>query len=100
MVLPELHRLAGSHLFFSRLGGISGALAVCMYVYESKRTIEDDDDPKVDMQKIFDTTNSFHFFHSLALIALPLVRRPVMVSILGKFEMSQYLILKLIRVEF
>lgn len=81
LALPELHRLVGAHIYFSRLGGVSGALALCMSVYESKhRPIEDYEDPKVDMQKIFDTTNRFHFFHSLALIAVPLVRRPVIVS--------------------
>lgn len=75
-----------------------------MYVYESKRTIEDDNDPKVDMQHIFDTTNRFHFLHSMALIAVPLVRRPIIVSIFCKFltliESEMLLTLKLIRLVF
>ena len=36
-------------------------------------------------KSVYETANKYHFFHSLALLAVPLTRRPLIVSNLSKF---------------
>lgn len=75
---PKLYQLAGSNLYFLRLAGISGASAVLLGAIGAHRPFPRADD--ADLKKIFNTANRFHFFHSLALLAVPLARRPAIVS--------------------
>ena len=35
---------------------------------------------KADMKKVYDTANFYHFIHTVALLAVPLSRKPVLVS--------------------
>ena len=35
---------------------------------------------KADMKKVYDTANFYHFLHTLALLGVPLTRRPYLVS--------------------
>lgn len=92
MVWPKLHKLAGSSLMFTRLGGLSGAVAMWLMVYQSHCVdfiVEDYYDPKIDMKRVFETTNRYHLIHSLALMAVPLVRHPLFVSAILYF-LSRY----------
>ncbi len=34
---------------------------------------------KADMKKVYDTANFYHFIHTVALLAVPLARKPVLV---------------------
>ena len=34
-----------------------------------------------DRKKVYDTANFYHFIHTLALLAVPLTKRPLMVSL-------------------
>lgn len=77
--LPPLWRLAGKNYHFVRLAGISGAAAVIMGAIGSHRTIAVQD--KGESKAIFETANRFHFFHSIALMAVPLAKRPILVSL-------------------
>lgn len=85
IIIPNLYKIAGSSLAFTRLGGLSGAAAMCLLVYHTHlpNVVEDYDDPKVDMRRVFETTNRYHLIHSLALMAVPLVRHPIFVSTLS-----------------
>lgn len=64
---------------FVRIAGLSGAAAVVLGAMGAHRTFPETE-TKEDLRKIFDTANRFHFLHTLALLAVPLCRRPYIVS--------------------
>ncbi|CAG4963385.1 unnamed protein product [Parnassius apollo] len=72
MPLWELAQAAGP---FVRLAGLSGAAAVVLGAMGAHRTFPENEG-KEDLKKIFDTSNRFHFLHTLALMTVPLCRRP------------------------
>lgn len=74
-----LYDLAGHNLFFTRIAGISGASAIAINTYY---THYHKTNPYIDpeLKQIFEKTSKFHFIHSLVLLAVPLVRRPWLVS--------------------
>ncbi|CAB3237520.1 unnamed protein product [Arctia plantaginis] len=78
MPLWELAQEAGP---FVRLAGLSGAAAVVLGAMGAHRTFPEPE-TKEDLRKIFDTANRFHFLHTLALVTVPLCRRP---AIAGAF---------------
>ncbi|OCT90965.1 transmembrane protein 256 homolog [Xenopus laevis] len=67
MAAPKLWR---------RLGAVSGALAVTAGAYGAHglRTSDRDDY----LKELFATANHYHFLHSLALLAVPHCRRPLL----------------------
>lgn len=74
-----LWKLAAERGPFVRIAGLSGASAVALGAYGAHKKYPKD---KVDQLKpIFETANRFHFISSLALLAIPLCRRPRIVSI-------------------
>ncbi|XP_073946192.1 transmembrane protein 256 isoform X1 [Choristoneura fumiferana] len=81
MPLWELAQEAGP---FVRLAGLSGAAAVVLGAMGAHRTFPETD-TKEDLRKIFDTANRFHFLHTLALMTVPLCKRPY---IAGAFFMA------------
>ncbi|PZC87213.1 transmembrane protein 256-like [Helicoverpa zea] len=72
MPLWQLAQEAGP---FVRLAGLSGAAAVVLGAMGAHRTFPEVE-TKEDLRKIFDTANRFHFLHTLALVTVPLCRRP------------------------
>uniref|UniRef100_S4Q099 Transmembrane protein 256-like protein n=2 Tax=Pararge aegeria TaxID=116150 RepID=S4Q099_9NEOP len=72
MPLWELAQEAGP---FVRLAGLSGATAVVLGAMGAHRTFPETDN-KEDLKKIFETANRFHFLHTLALMTVPLCKRP------------------------
>ncbi|XP_048006258.1 transmembrane protein 256 homolog [Leguminivora glycinivorella] len=81
MPLWELAQEAGP---FVRFAGLSGASAVVLGAMGAHRTFPETD-TKEDLRKIFDTANRFHFLHTLALMTVPLCKRPF---IAGAFFMA------------
>lgn len=74
-----LYDLAGRNLLFTRIAGISGASAIAINAYYTHyHKSNPHKDPE--LRQIFDKTSKFHFIHSLVLLAVPLVRRPWLVS--------------------
>jgi len=63
---------------FLRLAGVSGALAVAMGAYGAHAFSAD----RPDLKKVYDTANFHHFVHTLALLAVPLCRRPALTGTL------------------
>jgi len=59
---------------FLRFAGVSGALAVAMGAYGAHAFAAD----KPELKRVYDTANFHHFVHTLALLAVPLCRRPVL----------------------
>ncbi|XP_014360370.1 transmembrane protein 256 homolog isoform X1 [Papilio machaon] len=72
MPLWELAQAAGP---FVRLAGLSGAMAVVLGAMGAHRTFPTTEG-KEDLRKIFETANRFHFLHTLALMTVPLCRKP------------------------
>lgn len=76
MPLWQLAQEAGP---FVRLAGLSGAAAVALGAMGAHRTFPTPT-TKEDLKKIFDVANRFHFLHTLALLSVPLCRRPYLVG--------------------
>lgn len=68
---------------FVRLAGLSGSLAVLVAIY-GKSIINNIVDPKRKSESvlIFEKANRFHFLHTLAILASPFSRIPILVSYL------------------
>ncbi|CAL1272272.1 unnamed protein product [Larinioides sclopetarius] len=73
----NLSRVAG-HLFI-KLAGVSGAAAVAMGAYGSHGFYPKPDVP-AELKDVFKTGNYYHFLHTLALLAVPLTKRPYLVG--------------------
>ncbi|XP_011181685.1 transmembrane protein 256 homolog [Zeugodacus cucurbitae] len=72
--IPPLWKLAGRNQYFVRLAGLSGASAVILGAIGSHKLHPTHE--KDETKTIFETANRFHFFHSLALLSVPLARYP------------------------
>lgn len=81
--MPELVLVGGSSLWnqlgrsrkFVQLAGIFGVLAVAFAAYGAHGH-------NLHGKKAsYDTANQLHFFHTLAMLAVPMVRRPDLVSL-------------------
>ena len=91
---------------FVRLAGLSGATAVALGAYGAHSEQDAMEHPvsmtesrsfsllaaftadKADMKKVYDTANFYHFIHTVALLAVPLSRKPVLVSTCYWFSQS------------
>lgn len=76
-----LYKLAQEGGPFVRIAGLVGASAVALGAYGAHRTYPKD--KHAELQRIFETGNRYHFFNSLALLAVPLCRYPKIVSIVN-----------------
>ncbi|KAI4490350.1 hypothetical protein M0802_010727 [Mischocyttarus mexicanus] len=76
-VVP-LWKLASAVGPYVKLAGLSGAAAVILGAYGA-HNINPDKLPEE--AKIFDTANKYHFYHTLALLGLPLCRRPFLATL-------------------
>lgn len=80
MIAPDpLWELARKPGPFVQIAGFSGATAVILGAYGAHKKYPKD---RVDeLKPIYETANKFHFFHSLALIGVPMCRSPKVVSV-------------------
>ena len=53
--------------------------AVILGAYGAHRHFKSSDETR-DPKAVFETANRYHFFHSIALIAVPLTKRPFLVK--------------------
>lgn len=72
-------QLVRSGGIFVRLAGLSGALAVALGAYGAHALFKRDDIPE-ELKEAYDRANHYHFLHTLALLGVPLTRRPALVS--------------------
>lgn len=70
--------LTGPGRYFIRAAGVSGALAVIFGAYGAHvfRPGKAEENLKI----TYETGNRYHFFHTLALLGVPLTRKPVLVG--------------------
>ncbi|KAI8740097.1 transmembrane protein 256 [Biomphalaria glabrata] len=69
-VIPRSARL------FIRIAGISGAIAVAMGAYGSHVFRQKEIDQR--LKETFEIASKYHFIHTLALLAVPFARKPVL----------------------
>lgn len=65
---------------FVRLAGLSGAIAVMLGAYGAHVFKQSEAEDR--MKHTFETGNRYHFIHTLALMAIPMTRKPHLVGIL------------------
>lgn len=78
-IAPPIWRQIGNNYLFIRLAAISGASAVCLAAY-GRHKIKDTPESK-EYRNIYDSANNMHLIHSVVLLAVPLARRPAIVSL-------------------
>uniref|UniRef100_A0A194ANL2 Putative transmembrane protein 256-like protein n=1 Tax=Pinctada fucata TaxID=50426 RepID=A0A194ANL2_PINFU len=64
-----------------RLAGLSGAVAVSMAAY-GEHGLKPKDEEEQKLKKIFDVGNKMHLIHSVALLACPASRKPILTGVL------------------
>lgn len=74
--MTPLWKLAGNNFTFVRIAALSGASAVFLGAWGAHHTFAIDKQNR-DLKQVFETANRYHFFHTLALLAIPLAHRPV-----------------------
>ncbi|XP_066138188.1 transmembrane protein 256 homolog isoform X2 [Euwallacea fornicatus] len=75
-----LWKLASEGGPFIRIAALLGASAVALGAYGAHRTFPKD--REVELKLIYNTANQYHFFHSLALLGVPLCQNPKIAGIL------------------
>lgn len=63
---------------FARVAGASGAIAVMMSAYGAHAFNENTEDKS--LKNVFDVSNRMHLVHSVALLGVPLCRKPALVG--------------------
>lgn len=76
-VIPISQQL-GANYNFIRIAALSGAAAVCLAAY-GRHSLKESSNNK-DYKQIYESANNMHFIHSVALLAVPLTKRPLIVS--------------------
>ncbi|KAK3602486.1 hypothetical protein CHS0354_022352 [Potamilus streckersoni] len=72
-----------AHRSIRILAGLSGATAVIMAAYGAHAfTARNSNEDTENLKKIFEVGNNMHLIHSAALLAVPLTKKPVLVSAL------------------
>uniref|UniRef100_T1GCA1 Probable arginine--tRNA ligase, mitochondrial n=1 Tax=Megaselia scalaris TaxID=36166 RepID=T1GCA1_MEGSC len=77
----KLWKLSGGHHNFVRLAGLSGLSAIIAASLGSHMLYKD----KERWDDVFARANQFHFFHSIALLGVPLARKPLLTGSLLTF---------------
>lgn len=75
-VIPISKQL-GSSYHLIRVAALSGAAAVCLAAY-GRHSMKETAETK-DYRNIYESANNIHFIHSVALLATPLTKRPLIV---------------------
>lgn len=69
-----LYKLAGENGPFIKIAGLMGASAVILAAYGAHRAY--DKDSPADLRGVYETGSRMHFFHTLALMGVPMCKRP------------------------
>ncbi|XP_067325784.1 transmembrane protein 256 [Anolis sagrei] len=77
-----------SGVFFRRLGALSGGAAVGAAAYGAHGLRRSDRDDY--LKELYETANKYHFLHSLALLAVPHCRYPMMAGSILSLGMGMF----------
>lgn len=78
-MIQPLWKQIGHNSIFIRLAALSGASAVCFAAY-GRHKLKDTPESK-EFRNIYESANNMHMIHSVVLLAVPLVKRPAIVSL-------------------
>jgi len=79
IIIKEVHEmLPRTGMTFVRIAGVSGALSVALGAYGAHKYAPETSDPT--LRRVFETGNKYHMLHSIALLAVPLTRKPNLVG--------------------
>lgn len=84
-IIP-IQKQLGSSAHLIRVAALSGAAAVCLAAY-GRHHMKDTPETK-DYRSIYESANNMHLIHSVALLATPLAKRPLIVSYPLSFQRS------------
>lgn len=76
--VPPLWKLAAEQGPFVKLAGLMGASATILGAYGAHKTYPKEN--AEELRTIYQTANRYHFFHTLALLGVPLTKYPKLVS--------------------
>lgn len=76
----------GSSYHLIRVAALSGAAAVCLAAY-GRHSMKETPETK-EFRQIYESANQIHFYHSVALLATPLTKRPLIVNPLHSLSLS------------
>lgn len=79
-VVPISKQL-GSSYHLIRVAALSGAAAVCLAAY-GRHSLKETSESAVtkEYRHIYESANHMHFIHSIALLATPITKRPLIVN--------------------
>lgn len=78
-LVQPLWKQIGRNTVFIRLAALSGASAVCLAAY-GRHKLKDTPESK-EFRHIYESANNMHMIHSVVLLAIPLAKRPAIVSL-------------------
>lgn len=73
--LPQLFKMAGYSGLFIRIAGLSGAIAVGLGAYGAHSIMNEEGNEH--RKRVFETANKYHFYHTIALLAVPMCHYPL-----------------------
>lgn len=76
--IVPIQKQLGSSSHLIRVAALSGAAAVCLAAY-GRHHMKDTAETK-DYRSIYESANNMHLIHSVALLATPLAKRPLIVN--------------------
>lgn len=77
MPIP-LWKLAAANGPYIKLAALSGAAAVSLGAYGAHKNYPNE--VGLERKQVFETANRYHFFHTLALLGLPMCRHPFLAA--------------------
>uniref|UniRef100_UPI00398F4ECF transmembrane protein 256 n=1 Tax=Pristiophorus japonicus TaxID=55135 RepID=UPI00398F4ECF len=80
--------MAAGGALFGRVAGLSGALAVGLGAYGAHGFRRSDRDDY--LKELFQTANTYHYLHSLALLGVPHCRKPLLAGSLLTSGMAMF----------
>lgn len=86
--LPHLFKLAGCSGLFIRLAGVSGAAAVGLGAYGAHSIMNEEGNEH--RKRVFETANKYHFYHTIALLAVPMCHYPLVTGALMSAGMLMF----------
>lgn len=77
--VPPLWKLAAEHGPFVKLAGLMGATATILGAYGAHKSYPKEN--AEELRAIYQTANRYHFFHTLALLGVPLCKYQKLVQL-------------------
>lgn len=88
--IVPIQKQLGSSSHLIRVAALSGAAAVCLAAYGRHHMKDTATAEAKDYRSIYESANNMHLIHSVALLATPLAKRPLIVSFHAFFSFVSF----------